>query len=125
MSGLNALLGLRLIGMDGDAFVVALDIDDRHHHELGLVHGGIYLALADTAMARIAMRHLGGKSVQTAELKTSFLRPFASGTIRAQGRIVSAGRRLIFAEARIEGNGRLLATASATFATNDISGGTG
>lgn len=116
MSGLNALLGLRLIGMEGDGFAVALDIDDRHHHDLGLVHGGIYLTLADVAMARIAMHHLGGGNVRTAELRTSFLRPFATGPIIARGRIVSAGRRLIFAEARIEGDERLLATASATLA---------
>ena len=41
---------------------------------------------------------------------------WAAAVLIARGRIVSAGRRLIFAEARIEGGGRLLATASATLA---------
>ncbi len=118
MKGFNALLGLRMIGREGEAFVVALDVDERHHHDLGSVHGGVFLALADIAMARIAMSVLGNEPVQTAELKANFLRPFTSGGITARGKIVSKGRRLVFAEASIESGERLLATASATMIRN-------
>lgn len=114
MSGFNALVGLRMIGRDGEEFVVTLDVDARHHHDLGSVHGGAFLALADVAMVRAAMSVLENEPVQTAELKANFLRPFSSGTITARGRIVSQGRRLIFTEARIDSSERLLATASAT-----------
>lgn len=114
MKGFNALVGLRMIGRDGEEFVVTLDVDARHHHDLGSVHGGVFLALADVAMARVAMSALENEPVQTAELKANFLRPFTSGTITARGRIVSQGRRLVFTEARIDSSERLLATASAT-----------
>lgn len=120
--GLNSLLGLQLCGMEDNAFVVAVDIDDRHRNDLGNVHGGVFLTLADAAMVRVAIHHNLGTPVQTAELKASFHRPFASGRIIARGKIVSAGRRLIFAEAQLEGGGRLLATATATLVKVDPMG---
>ncbi|MBA4759194.1 PaaI family thioesterase [Sphingosinicella sp.] len=118
MSGFNALVGLRIIGREGEEFMVTLDVEERHHHDLGSVHGGVFLALADVAMARVAMSALENEPVQTVELKANFLRPFTSGTIAARGRIVSLGRRLVYTEARIKSDERLLATASATMMRN-------
>jgi uncharacterized protein (TIGR00369 family) len=53
----------------------------------------------------------------TLELKVSFHRPVTveSGTLRAEGRVISIGRRAAFSDAVLkDGNDRICATASST-----------
>lgn len=116
--GFNALLGLKIGGLAGKRFIVTLDVDERHMHDLEQVHGGVYLALADTVMARAARTQLDANEfVQTVDLRTSFLRPCTEGGIVASAAIIRCSRRFVFAEAELENSaGALLATASATMA---------
>lgn len=115
MTGFNELMGLRIVGPVDGRFVVELDADERHLHGQGRVHGGVIMALLDTAMARAARRD-GDAYAPTIELKTSFLRPAGPGRLTARARMVRDGRRLAFAEAELhDGQGRCLATSSATF----------
>jgi uncharacterized protein (TIGR00369 family) len=76
-------------------------------------------ALADSAMGRAV--HTITPAVVRAmsfDLDLSFIAAAKVGeTLRAAGRVVHAGRRTAVTECRIEGSGgRLVATASATFA---------
>ncbi|MGJ8535781.1 MAG: PaaI family thioesterase [Parasphingopyxis sp.] len=115
-NGFNALLGLNIVGLSEERFIVELDVDGRHMHDLGQVHGGVYLALADTVMARVARTRIDADEyVQTVDLRTSFLRPCAEGRIVAGASIIRCSRRFVFVEAELENSsGKLLATASAT-----------
>jgi len=85
----------------------------------GFVHGGMISALADSAMGR-SIRTIKPAVVRSMsfDLKLSFISAAKVGeTLRATGRVVHAGRRTAVTECRVEGaGGRLVATASGTFA---------
>jgi uncharacterized protein (TIGR00369 family) len=85
---------------------------------LGIVHGGWALTLIDSAAGCAAHTLLrAGDGYATIETKANFSRPIATdtGRVRAEGRAVGRGRRIISCEARIvDAKGRLLAHGTST-----------
>ena len=90
----------------------------RHYNPIGSVHGGYAAILLDSAMGLAVQTTLpAGNGYTTLEFKISFVRGMseASGTVRTEGRVLNAGRRVATAEARItDAKGRLLAHATTT-----------
>jgi uncharacterized protein (TIGR00369 family) len=115
-NGFNALLGIQLRGVRGDCYELDLDVAPRHLHAAGRVHGGVYLALLDTVMARASRIGIGDEIyVPTLEIKVNFFRPLAAGKINATGRVVNRSRRTCYVEGELsDTEGRLLARGSAT-----------
>lgn len=114
-----AWLGMKLVETgEGSATVDMTATADMANHS-GFVHGGMISALADSAMGR-SLRTLtpGVARAMSFDLKLNFINAAKIGeTLRATGNVIHAGRRTIVAECRVEGKGgRLIATASATFA---------
>jgi len=112
-------LGLELVETgEGSATVQMTATEDMANHS-GFVHGGMISALADSAMGR-SLRTVkpGVVRAMSFDLKVSFINAAKIGeTLRATGRVVHAGRRTMVATCRVEGKeGRLIATASGTFA---------
>jgi len=112
-------LGLKLVETrDRTAVVEMTTTDDMANHS-GVVHGGMISTLADSAMGR-SLRTLspGVVRAMSFDLKLNFINAAKVGeTLRATGHVIHAGRRTAVAECRVEGSdGRLVATASATFA---------
>jgi uncharacterized protein (TIGR00369 family) len=116
VGGFNELLGMELKGLIDDTYVVELAIGPQHLHVRGGVHGGVYLSLLDTVMARASRAALApGQYQPTLELKTNFLNAVQSGRIIAKGRVVSRTRRTCYAEGELlSDQGQLLARGSAT-----------
>jgi uncharacterized protein (TIGR00369 family) len=112
-------LGLKLVETgEGTAVVEMATTEDMANHS-GVVHGGMISTLADSAMGR-SLRTLSPAVVRAMsfDLKLNFINAAKVGEkLRATGHVIHAGRRTVVAECRVEGNdGRLVATASATFA---------
>ncbi len=112
-------LGLKLVEAgEGTAVVEMATTEDMANHS-GVVHGGMISTLADSAMGR-SLRTLSPAVVRAMsfDLKLNFINAAKVGEkLRATGHVIHAGRRTVVAECRVEGNdGRLVATASATFA---------
>jgi len=85
------------------------------YNPLGMVHGGIYTYIADTAIGHLNFRFQTAPYV-TLELKTSFLKSTTSGKLIAVARYVREGRRVLFAEATVENEaGELLSVTTGTF----------
>jgi uncharacterized protein (TIGR00369 family) len=103
----------------GDGFA-AFEGDAGPHllNPLGIVHGGWALTLIDSAAGCAAHTLVpAGSSYATIETKTNFSRPIAkdTGRVRAEGRVVGRGRRIISCEARVvDTTGRLLAHGTST-----------
>jgi len=112
-------LGIVEIGADEGTAVVEMTPSPDMANSAGFVHGGMISALADSAMGR-ALRTIKPGVVRSMsfDLKLSFISTAKVGeTLRATGRVVHAGRRTAVTECRVEGpRGRLVATASGTFA---------
>ncbi|GBC86782.1 Putative esterase [bacterium HR12] len=97
---------------------VALAVEDRHRNLLGIVHGGVIATLADTATG-LAYRTVLEPGTQhvTTQLNVTYLSAGRGGRLVARGRVVKRGRRTGYAEADVlDGEGRLLARATALFA---------
>ena len=112
-------LGLKLVETgEGTAVVEMATTEDMANHS-GFVHGGMISTLADSAMGR-SLRTLspGVVRAMSFDLKLNFINAAKVGeTLKATGHVIHAGRRTAVAECRVEGSdGRLVATASATFA---------
>jgi uncharacterized protein (TIGR00369 family) len=98
--------------------VVTAVPDGRHLNPSGTVHGGLAATLLDTCMGLAVQSTLDKGVLQTTlEFKISLVRPITpdTGPIRAEGMVLSRGRRIGTAEGRIiDGQGRLLAHGTTT-----------
>src|ERR1041384_8252313 len=85
-----------------------LVVDDRHLHPGGYVHGGVWVAFADTVAAWGTLRNLPpGHDFTASELKTNvFAAARAGDVLTAVGRPVHVGRRTHVWEVRTASNGR-------------------
>lgn len=134
MSGLKFVQGLadgtlplntiaRTLGYDvaeaanGRVVVTAVPTD-AHLNPAGTVHGGLSATLLDSCMGLAIQSTLEpGWGQTTLEFKISLLRPITpeTGLIRAEGVVLSRGRRVGTAEGRLtDGTGRLLAHGTTT-----------
>lgn len=89
-----------------------------HYSPLGTVHGGVISTLLDTAAACAVHTTLAkGFGYTSLDLTVKFLRPVtaASGPLRAEGRVISKGRRTALAESQLcDASGKLVAHATST-----------
>ena len=110
------LLGLELVSSAPGEAVMALEAEERHENPMGFLQGGVICALADGAMGFAFVTTLEeGESFTTVELKTNFVRPFASGRLLATGHVLSRGRTLGLTEAHVrDADDRLIAHATST-----------
>nr|BFF11087.1 hypothetical protein GCM10025699_23900 [Microbacterium flavescens] len=85
---------------------------------LGMVHGGVACTLLDTVVGCAAHTTLpAGVGYTSIDLNVSYLRPIlaTTGLLRARGRVVKGGSRVIFAEGVVEdAAGTALATATSS-----------
>lgn len=116
VAGFNALLGMELIGEEAGGYRVALAVGPQHLNGAGGVHGGVYLGLLDTAMARACRAGQPEDAYwPTLEMKVNFLRSVSGGRIIASGNVVKRGRSTCYVEGELRcDQGRLLARGSAT-----------
>jgi uncharacterized protein (TIGR00369 family) len=88
------------------------------YNPIGSVHGGYAATLLDTVTGcAVHSRLKAGQRYTTLELKVAYHRALtdASGPVRAEGRVVSFGRRAAFAEGKLlDKAGNLCATATTT-----------
>ena len=98
--------------------VVTANPKEIHLNPWGTVHGGLAATMLDSCMG-LAIQSTLDKSIgsTTLEFKISFVRPVTpeTGPIRAEGTVISRGRRVGTAEGRvIDREGRLLVHGTTT-----------
>jgi uncharacterized protein (TIGR00369 family) len=98
--------------------VVAAEPNGTHLNPAGTVHGGFAATLLDSCMGLAIQSTLEKGALQTTlEFKISLVRPITpeTGPIKAEGVVLSRGRRVGTAEGRItDRQGRLLAHGTTT-----------
>jgi 1,4-dihydroxy-2-naphthoyl-CoA hydrolase len=95
-------------------------VDERHLQPEGLVHGGVYAALAEALASEGTAEGVGrdpALAVTGMSNHTSFLRPVTEGTIDAEGEPFHRGRTTWLWDVRFtDGSGRLCAVSRVTIA---------
>ena len=111
-------LDFALVEIEEGRAVFAGNPDRRVYNPIGSVHGGYAATLLDSACGIAVHSKLApGQGYTTLELKISYVRGMTidTGPVRAEGTVISMGRRVAFAEAKLtDASGRILATATST-----------
>ena len=116
-------LGFRLSEV-GDGFAIFTSVPDRNvYNPIGTVHGGYAAALLDSACGCAVHSKLSAtQAYTTLELKVAYHKALTdkTGEVRAEGRVLSFGRRAAFAEASLkDARGTLYASATSTLLVFD------
>ncbi len=113
----SELLGFDVESVHDGRAIFRLDVRPRHKQIHGVVHGGILAALADTTGAIAAYTAVPrGVELATLELKINYLEPVPGGRVKAEAKVLRAGRNFIVVECEIfNESGSLAAKASMTF----------
>jgi uncharacterized protein (TIGR00369 family) len=111
-------LGYNVVEAANGRVVVTITPTGAHLNPAGTVHGGVAATLLDSAMGLAVQTTLErGLAQTTLEFKISLVRPITpdTGPIKAEGVVLSRGRRIGTAEGRLtDRNGRLLAHGTTT-----------
>jgi 1,4-dihydroxy-2-naphthoyl-CoA hydrolase len=111
--GFIKLVGLRIEQASGDRVVLTCPVTPDLHQPFGLVHGGVYATLAETAASVGASLWFGdrGKVVGVSN-HTDFLRAVRRGELRAEATPLSRGRTTQLWQVEVaDEQGRLIAHA--------------
>jgi uncharacterized protein (TIGR00369 family) len=113
-----ALLGMGIVDVQPGRVAFSLEVGEHLYNPIGSVHGGVFCALLDSAMACAVHSGLGpGQAYTTLELKVNLVKPLTVDTPRvvATGQVISSGRRVATASGQITGpDGTLYAHATTT-----------
>jgi uncharacterized protein (TIGR00369 family) len=108
--GMMRHLEARLLRVEPGLVEIALPYSDKVTQQQDGFHGGAMGALADIAGGYAGLTVAAeGMEVTTAEYKINFLAGFSGGELRAVGRVIKGGRRLIVTSAEVlhvDGDGK-------------------
>lgn len=118
LNSMARAIGYDIVEASQGRVIVTANSSADHLNPEGTVHGGVAATLLDTCMGLAVKTMLDkGDASTTLEFKISFLRPVTkeTGLLRAEGSVLTSGRRIGAAEGRLtDSNGRLLAHATTT-----------
>lgn len=118
LNSMAQTLGYDIVEVSSGRVAVTAEPTVAHRNPAGTVHGGLAATLLDSCMGLAVHSTLDkGFGQTTLEFKISLVRPVTpeTGPVRAEGRVVSRGRRIGTAEGRLtDPEGRLLAHGTTT-----------
>jgi uncharacterized protein (TIGR00369 family) len=116
--GILVALGLAFVEVEAGKAVFTGTPGEHAYNPIGSVHGGYAATLLDSACGcAVHSRLTATQGYTTLELKVAYHKAITknSGTVRAEGRVLSMGRRAAFAEAKLtDDSGQLYASATST-----------
>ncbi|HEY1631553.1 MAG TPA: PaaI family thioesterase [Rhizomicrobium sp.] len=116
--GIVKTLGLTPVSAEDGAVVFEGNPGREVYNPIGAVHGGYAATMLDSAMGcAVHTKMKPGQGYTTLELKVAYHRALkdTSGPVRAEGRVISLGRRAAFAEGKLfDKDGKLCASATTT-----------
>jgi uncharacterized protein (TIGR00369 family) len=111
-------LGYDVVEAESGRVVITVSPNESHLNPWGTVHGGLTATLLDSCMGLAVQSTLEkGFGSTTLEFKISLVRAITTetGEIKAEGKVLNAGRRIGTAEGRVtDRKGRLLAHGTTT-----------
>jgi uncharacterized protein (TIGR00369 family) len=111
-------LGFKLVEVEEGRAVFEGNPGLHVYNPIGTVHGGYAATLLDSACGCAVQTRLSASQAHTTlELKVAYHKAMTAGTgpVRAEGLVVTLGRRTAFAEAKLtDAAGRLYASATST-----------
>ena len=119
----HAALGIRTEKLGQDEVVVAVDVDERLFQHAGIVHGGIYVLLAESAASCCAALNVDMTKFVVAgqEVSASHLRRVTEGVIRASATPIKLGKTASVFDCRVtDGDDQLVSWVRLTIAIRPL-----
>jgi uncharacterized protein (TIGR00369 family) len=113
------VLGFELLELGAELARARFEVAERHKQPYGLVHGGVYAALAETvtSVATAKAVFADGNIAMGLSNNTSFMRPATAGHVHAEARRRHRGRTTwIWDVDMTDDDGRLCAVSRLTIA---------
>lgn len=111
-------LDFRLTAVESGRIVFSGTPKFDYYNPLGTIHGGYIATLLDSAMACAVHSTLAaGKGLTSLEFKINFVRPVSkdTGVLRAEGAVITSGKQVATAEAKLlDERGKLYAHSTTT-----------
>ena len=121
--GILVALDFEFVEVEAGKAVFAGTPGEHAYNPIGTVHGGYAATLLDSACGCAVHSRLTASQVYTTlELKVAYHKPITknTGLLRAEGSVLSFGRRAAFAEAKLtDASGKLYASATSTLLVFD------
>jgi uncharacterized protein (TIGR00369 family) len=100
---------------------IRFELDERHFHAAGAVHGTSYFKMLDDAAFYAANSLVTDRFLLTTAFNLLFTKPLKVGPVIAEGRWVSGKRRVYVADARlVDASGEEVARGTGTFMRSQI-----
>jgi 1,4-dihydroxy-2-naphthoyl-CoA hydrolase len=117
-----AALGISVSRFGADETVVEVDVTERLFQHAGIVHGGIYVLLMESAASICAALavDIGKNRVAGQEISASHLRPVSEGRLIAKARPLHRGKSTLVYACDVECEGRLVSTGRCTMAVRPL-----
>jgi 1,4-dihydroxy-2-naphthoyl-CoA hydrolase len=115
----DGLVGLELTEVSAEVARGRIEVHDEILQPFGVVHGGVYAAIAESLASRGTMAGVvrDGAMVLGLSNNTSFLRPVSEGVIEAVARPLHRGRTTwVWDVEATDGEGRLCSVSRVTLA---------
>jgi uncharacterized protein (TIGR00369 family) len=116
--GILAALDFEFVEVEAGKAVFAGTPGEHAYNPIGAVHGGYAATLLDSACGcAVHSRLTASQAYTTLELKVAYHKAITkeTGLLRAEGRLLSFGQRVAFAEAKLtDARGKLYASATST-----------
>jgi 1,4-dihydroxy-2-naphthoyl-CoA hydrolase len=122
---LDDTLGFELTELEDERARGRVRVADRLKQPLGMVHGGVYAALAESLASAATHRVVVEEGLAALGMSnlTSFLRPVTEGTVHAEATRVHRGRTTWIWDVRLTDEaGRLCALSRVTVAVRSLDG---
>ncbi|MFZ9887162.1 MAG: PaaI family thioesterase [Myxococcota bacterium] len=115
---IHGTLGIRMERVDAAETVVAVDVSDRLFQHAGIVHGGLFVLLAESAASLCAAVSgaLAHAEVAGMEINANHLRKVTQGTLRATARPLHRGTSSHVYSVEVANDGTLVCIARCTIA---------
>jgi uncharacterized protein (TIGR00369 family) len=110
------LLGITFTEFGGGRCAATLAVGPHLLNPLGVAHGGVTYALADTVCGGAAFSALKGGRVVTQDMHIRYFGAARPGPLAASAEVIHHGRRTITTTCRVFQEDVLVASVSATFA---------
>ena len=113
----QSLIGIEIDSIENGRAQIAINVEEKHLQQQGVVHGGVIATLVDTAVAiAIIGASEPGARFTTVELKVNYLSPIRGGRVVADARLLRNGRQIVVAECDVvTSEGRLAAKGLLTY----------
>jgi uncharacterized protein (TIGR00369 family) len=116
--GILVALDFEFVEVESGKAVFAGTPGEHAYNPIGAVHGGYAATLLDSACGcAVHSRLTASQAFTTLELKVAYHKAITkdTGLLRAEGRLLSFGKRVAFAEAKLtDERGKLYASATST-----------